>query len=89
MNIKDCNNRERLAEVDSKVDKILESVSAIEVTIAKQQIILDEHIKRTKQVEDELVPIKAYYNQVLGAIKLVGFLGFSGLLGIISYFIKR
>lgn len=59
---------EKLDKLDSKLDEIV-------VVQTKQQVILEDHIARTYQVEEALKPLKAQQNQLLGAVKLISFLG--------------
>lgn len=56
--------------VEKKIDKILEKISSIDITLAEQQVILKEHIRRTELLEGEIRPIKAHVSRVEGAIKL-------------------
>lgn len=60
---------------EAKLDKALEHIASIDVTLAKQAIILDEHIKRTNLLEAEVKPIKKHVDMVEGAIKLIMLLG--------------
>lgn len=60
--------------LEKKVDKILERVGSIDVTIGKQQVSLDEHIRRTNLLEVELKPVKRHVFMVEGALKLIGVL---------------
>lgn len=63
------------SRLENKVDKILDRVGSIDVTIAKQQVSLNEHIKRTNMLEAELKPIKRHVYMIQGALKLIAALG--------------
>ena len=71
-----------------KLDKIEEKIANIDVTLAKQHVSLDTHIKRTDLLEklvneirkEEIAPISKHVARVEGALKFVGFL--SVLIGI-------
>lgn len=57
---------------DQKLDKIVEDIGEIKVTLGKQQVSLDEHIRRTNLIEEDLKPVKKHVWMVNGALKLVG-----------------
>jgi hypothetical protein len=79
----------RLDRIEDKIDKIVEHTAYMDVTLAKQHVSLDEHIKRTTQIEAELLPIKAHVNKVKGAIALLTFLaGITALIEAIRMLIK-
>ena len=67
---------------DKRLDKI-------DVTLASQHVILDEHIKRTELLEQKMEHVDRHVNMVNGALKLIGFVGIvvaliEGLLHIFS-----
>lgn len=64
-----------LAKVETKLDKIDDSITRIDITLARQSEILDVHVKRTNILEDSLKPIERHVNMVQGAIKLILILG--------------
>ncbi len=61
--------------VEKKLDKILEHISSLDVTVGKQQVSIDEHIRRTNLLESEVRPIKRHVDMVNGALKLIAGLG--------------
>ena len=63
------------SRLENKVDKILEHVGAIDVTLGMQQVSLDEHIRRTALLESEMKPVKKHIHMMQGAIKLIAALG--------------
>jgi len=65
----------RFDSLEVKLDKLDSKLDDIVVLQAKQQVILDDHIARTAQIEDALLPLKAQQNQIIGAGKLIGLLG--------------
>lgn len=80
---------DRLIRIEDKIDKITEHVGNIDVTMAKNTVILDEHIKRTAQIEDALIPIKAHVDKVKGAVALISLLaGMAAIFEIIKLFVK-
>lgn len=68
--------------VDKKMDKILDKISNIDVTLAKQQISLDEHIRRTaiaeqhiEAIREDIKPMQKHINMVQGGLKVLAALG--------------
>jgi uncharacterized coiled-coil protein SlyX len=65
-----------------KRDEIEKRLGSIDVTLAKQSTILEEHIRRTAMAEEridliqsQIDPLKSHVAMVAGAIKFVGFVG--------------
>lgn len=77
---------DRFDKLEVKLDNLDTKLDAIIVVQAKQQVILDDHIQRTVQVENALIPLKAQQNQIVGAGKLVALLGI--LATIVTAFFK-
>jgi len=65
-----------------KINKIEEHLANIDVTLAKQSVILEEHIKRTYQLEERVTPIERHIIQSHGILKFIGFM--AGLLGAVE-----
>lgn len=76
----------RLERVEEKLDKVVEHISSIDVTLAKQHISLKDHIRRTELLEQQVEPIKKHVNMVQGALKLIGLV--SVCLGIVELILK-
>jgi hypothetical protein len=64
----------RLERIEGKIDDVSEHLSEIDVTLASQHVVLTEHIKRTRMLEEAVAPIKRHVDMVKGAIALVGLL---------------
>lgn len=85
-----------LDRIYDRQDKLVNSVHEINVTLAKQHISLEEHIKRSKAAEDaielirnEIKPIERHVELVKFAIKVVaGIFSSAGIVYLIKYFIK-
>lgn len=60
--------------MDDKLDKIEQHLSNIDVTLAKQSVILDIHVKRTNQLEDRVIPVEKYIVQSNAILKFLGFI---------------
>lgn len=84
--LKHKNIDDRLDSIDDSLKEIKESLNEMNVTSVKQQIILEEHIRRTNLLELKMEPIerKIYWGE--GSLKLLGIL--SLLAGIIAAFAK-
>ncbi len=65
------NNDERLKRMEDKIDKVVDSVHEINITLAAQHISLETHIKRTNILEKKLEPVERHVSMVQGAIKLI------------------
>lgn len=63
---------EKLDKMDHKLDKLDNRVDNVDVTLAKQEVSLSEHIRRTALLEEDVRPIKKHVNNVQGALKLLG-----------------
>lgn len=64
--------------IEDKLDKIAEHMAAMNVTLGKQSVILDEHIRRTNLLESKIEPVEKHVQRVEGAIKLLSLLGILG-----------
>lgn len=69
------------------LESIREDISEIKVTLAKQHVSLDEHIRRTElleksqdQLRNEIKPIQKHVAQVDGVLKFFGLLATAGSL---------
>lgn len=58
---------DKLDEMDKRIDNI-------DITLAKQHVSLEEHIKRTNLLEEQLKPVNKHVDMVNGALKLLGFI---------------
>ncbi len=50
------NEHERLSRIEGKIDKILEHQASMDVTLAKQNVEIAHHIRRTDQIEELIKP---------------------------------
>ena len=60
--------------LEDKVDNVLDKIGAIDVTLGKQQVSLDDHIRRTELLEQRMDPVEKNMNMIHGALKLIGLL---------------
>ena len=61
----------RLDRIENKLDHVIEKISSIDATLAKQQVGIDEHIKRSNILEAQMVPIQSRMTELRGAINLI------------------
>lgn len=80
----------QLNKIEAKIDKLDERLDNIDITLGKQAISLNEHMRRTELLETEIKPIKALTHQIVGAGKLMGLIALiSSIVGVIlKYFSK-
>lgn len=48
----------QLDRIEEKVDRVSQRQDRIDVTLAKQHVSLDEHMRRTELLESEIQPLK-------------------------------
>lgn len=61
----------RHLKLEDKLDKISDHISDINITLAKQSVILEEHVKRTNLLEEKIKPIERHVVMANGALKLI------------------
>lgn len=81
---------DRLERIESKVDKIIDHTSSIDVTLARNTDSLVAHMARTEIIEKALFPIKRLYDFGVVAIQILGIIGVSaaileGVVSLLSY----
>ena len=62
----------RLGRIEEKLDKVVEHITSIDVTLAKQHVSLKEHMRRTELLEMDMRPVKAHVNAIHGVLKAIG-----------------
>lgn len=72
--------------IEDKIDKIIEKVNTIDVTLAKQQVTLDEHVRRTNLLEEKMEPVEKHVTIVNGCLKIIAALG--TIIGLIHGILK-
>ena len=60
--------KELLQEILKSVDRLDVSVDAINITLAKQESHLEEHIRRTELLEEEMKPVRDHVQRVNGLL---------------------
>lgn len=86
-----------LNKIYDKVEKIDDKMAALDVTTVRQQVILDEHMRRTEILEgrtdkmfEELKPLKSHIALIDGGVKIIAgsFAVISAILGTLRFFGK-
>jgi hypothetical protein len=68
--------------IEQKIDKIADTLTEQAVTLGRLTVTVEDHVKRTNILEDDIKPIKKHVAMVEGALKFIGLLGI--LAGIIQ-----
>lgn len=64
----------RADRLESKIDKITEQLSEMNVTMAKQEVNLQLHMKRSDLLEKQMIPVRKHVAMVHGVVKFIGVL---------------
>lgn len=64
-----------LKRLESKLDKVADEISQINVTMCVNTTVLDEHQKRTTQLEGRVEPIEKHIHEMVGVVKFLKILG--------------
>jgi len=80
---------DRLERIENKLDKVVDNISEINATTAKQQVSLDYHIKRTDLLEKKLEPVEEHVALMSSVFKIVaGLTLVAGLVQVILQIIQ-
>lgn len=66
---------DELKGINKNLKKINRKLEELHVVTVRQQVILDEHVKRSNMLEAKMAPVERHVAMVSGAIKFIGFLG--------------
>ncbi len=72
--------------LEDKLDKVVDKIGSIDVTLAKQSVILEEHVRRTDILESKITPIEKHVIMVHGVLKFLGLIAI--FVGIIEGLLK-
>lgn len=78
-------SQDRLLRIEEKIDKLVERLGSIDVTLAKQHDQLEYHIKRTDLLESELKPVRDHVRFLKTAMKWIAVCG--TIAGIVKLFL--
>ena len=79
-------DEKRIDRIESKIDKIVERVSEIDKTLERNTASLEDHIRRTEILENDIRPVKRHVYMLEGILKLIGVLAM--LAAVAKLFIK-
>lgn len=60
---------------EAKIDKILEKIHSIDITMARNTASLEAHMKRTDLLEKKLEPVENHVSMINAGVKLLGAVG--------------
>lgn len=60
-----------IKDVDKKLDTVLDRMGKMDTTMVRQQVILDEHVKRSNAIEETIKPLQKHVNMMDGAFKFI------------------
>lgn len=63
-----------LERIFNKIDKMDERLNNIDTSLVRQTVSLEEHVKRTNLLEDEIKPIKKHIYFVNAVFRIIGLL---------------
>jgi NADH:ubiquinone oxidoreductase subunit D len=66
---------DRFDRLDIKIDKIQQSISSIDQTLAKQSVILEDHTRRSLANEKAVETLKTELKPVFSNVTIMNFLG--------------
>jgi len=71
-------------DIDQKLDKLDSHLERIDITLAKQSVVLEDHVKRTTLLEARVIPIEDHVKFLRNLGKFIVYLSsISGLLMVI------
>jgi uncharacterized coiled-coil protein SlyX len=68
-------SEEKLVRIEDKIDKINDKLAETNIIMVKQQVILEEHTRRSTMLEKKIVPIEKHVSMMNGVFKFLGILG--------------
>lgn len=78
--------KELLQEISKSIERLDNNVDSINMTLARQEVHLAEHIRRTELLEEEMKPVRDHVNRVNALMLLLG--GILALLGAVKTVIE-
>lgn len=61
-------------DLKNDIKEIQKSINSIDITLAKQNASLEEHIRRTEILESKITPVEVHVHMVNGVLKFIGVL---------------
>lgn len=91
-------DKDWMLRLETKMDKVVDRIGSIDVTIAKQQVSIDEHVRRcnlleegAKEMAKRMAPLERRKIMVDAALRSVGLLATiagigEGTVAVLTYF---
>lgn len=79
-------NGDQLMRIEQKLDQVVDHIGEINTTLAKQEVSLAEHIRRTNLLEAKVEPLQKHVLMVNGIVKFI--ITLSAIAAIIEVFKK-
>lgn len=73
---------DHIKRFEDKLDKVVEKQAEMGATLSAQHTSLQEHMRRTTLIENQLMPIKTQADMIKGAVKLLALIGI--IIGIVE-----
>jgi len=64
--------KETLKRIENKIEAVQANLTELNITVAKQEVTLTDHVRRTEILENEIKPLKKERYRTEGAVKLIG-----------------
>lgn len=61
--------------IDIKLDKIVDTLGQQAITLERLTVTVEDHVRRTNILEEDIKPLKRHVWMVNGALKFTGLLG--------------
>lgn len=61
---------DKMDRFETKLDKVIDKIGYIDVTLAAQHVTLEEHMRRTAALEAQIDPLKEAHSRFTGILKL-------------------
>lgn len=76
--------------IEQKIDKIAETLGNQAVTLGRLTVSVEDHVRRTNLLEDDIKPIKRHVWMIEGALKLLGIFGIlAGIAEVVVLWIRH
>jgi len=66
---------------EQKLDKIVDTLGKQALTLERLTVSVEEHVRRTNLLEEDVRPIKTHVAMMQGALKVFGFLAILAAIG--------
>lgn len=65
-------SEKRFDKIDATLEKLDSRLDNVDVTLAKQHVSLEEHMRRSDLLEEKMKPVEAHVAMVNGVFKFLG-----------------